>query len=107
MLQSVTMRNSLIHYDPAILKPWLFAQQMEMGLRRAQRQRHNQWRSDRRRFRLQPRWTKFVDLLASPAQLELSVFTRGMSVAVRQARLSMTEKKLTLYHVLYTPQRRV
>ena len=103
MLQSVTMKESSVHYDPAVLKPGSSHAQIEaaFGEPNASGTTTNGQTEDVYAFN--PDGTKFVNPQVRPRNLALGFLTRGMSVAARQARLSMTEKKLTLYHVLYTP----
>ena len=41
MLQSVTMKDSSVHYDPAVLKPGFSHAQIEAAFGEPQRQWHN------------------------------------------------------------------
>ena len=52
-------------------------------------------------YAFNPDGTKFVNPQVRPRNVALGFFTRGASLAIRQARLYMKERKLTLYHVIY------
>ena len=103
MLQSVTMKDSSVHYDPAVLKTGSSRSQIEAAFGEPNATRTTDSGQTEEVYAFNPDGTKFVNPQVRPRNLALAFFTRGMSTAVRQARLSMAEKKLTLYHVLYSP----
>ncbi|MGH7933209.1 MAG: hypothetical protein ACREQN_08560 [Candidatus Binataceae bacterium] len=103
MLQSVTMKDSSIHYEPSILKPGSSRSQINAAFGAPNATRTTDSGQAEDVYAFNPDGTKFVNPQLRPRNAALAFFTMGTSVAVRQARLSMTEKKLTLYHVLYTP----
>jgi hypothetical protein len=99
--QSFTMKDSSIHYNPAVLRVGASRAQVETayGEPNATRTTDNGLTEDVYAFN--PDGTKFVNPQIRPRNFALAFFTMGASIAVRQARLSFTERKLTLYHVLY------
>jgi hypothetical protein len=103
MLQSVTMRNSSIHYDPAVVKTGSSRSQIKTAFGEPNASGTTSRGQTEDVYAFDPDGTKFVNPQVRPRNLALGFFTRGMSVAARQARLNMTEKKLTLYYLLYTP----
>ena len=54
-------------------------------------------------YAFNPDGSKFVDPELRARNVALGFFTMGVSVGVRQARLALIERKLTLFHVFYTP----
>jgi hypothetical protein len=103
MLQSVTMSDCSIHYDPALPKPGSLRSQIKAAFGEPNATGTTSGGQTEDVYAFNPDGTKFVNPQVRPRNLALGFFTRGMSVAVRQARLNMAEKKLTLYHVLYAP----
>ncbi|MGH7905281.1 MAG: hypothetical protein ACREP6_01500 [Candidatus Binataceae bacterium] len=103
MTQSVTMKDSAIHYDPAVLAVGTPRNQVQtaFGQPNATRTLDNGQTEDVYAF--DPDGSKFVNPQVRPRNLALGFFTMGTSVAVRQVRLHFAEKKLTLYHVSYAP----
>ena len=101
MTQSVTMKDSSVHYDPSILKAGNSRQQVQAAFGEANATQTTDAGLTEDVYAFNPDGTKFVNPKLRPRNFALAFFTMGTSVAVRQARLHMTEKKLTLYHVLY------
>jgi hypothetical protein len=101
MLQSVTMKNSSIRYDPAVLKRGSSRSQVEAAFGEPNATQTTDTGQTEDVYAFNPDGTKFVNPQVRPRNLALAFFTSGMSLAVRQARLKMAERKLTLYHVLY------
>ena len=58
-------------------------------------------------YAFNPDGTKFVNPQLRARNVALGFFTMGTSVAVRQARLALKERKLTLFHVIYSPEDRI
>ena len=104
MLQSVTMRDSSVHYDPTVLEPGSSRNRVKATFGEPNATATIPGGKNEDIYAFNPDGSKFVNPQVRPRNLALGFFTRGMSVAVRQARLNMTEKKLTLYHVVYTPE---
>jgi hypothetical protein len=102
-LQSMTMKNTSVHYDPNVLKVGTPKSQLQttFGNPNASGTDANGHLEDVYAFN--PDGSKFVDPEVRPRNIALAVFSMGTSVAVRQARLAMAEKNLTLYHVTYAP----
>jgi hypothetical protein len=96
------MKNSSIHYDPAVLKQGSSRAQLETAFGEPNATQTTDAGQTEDVYAFNPDGTKFVNPKVRPRNLALAFFTMGTSLAVRQARLHMTEKKLTLYHVLYT-----
>jgi hypothetical protein len=107
MVQSVTMENSSVHYAPDVFK--LGAQRSsvvaDFGEPNATQKSSGGLVEDVYAFN--PDGTKFVDPAVRPRNIALGVFTLGTSLAVRQARLAMKEKKLTIYKVVYGADARI
>jgi hypothetical protein len=103
MEQSFTMKDSSIHYDPAVLAVGTAQSQVRSAFGEPNASQYNAAGQLEEVYAFNPDGTKFVDPQVRPRNVALAVFTMGTSVAVRQARLQMTEKKLTLFHVTYGP----
>jgi hypothetical protein len=101
--QGITLKDSSIHYDPAVLKVGMQREQVlaAFGDPNSSRTTDNGVIEDVYAFN--PDGSKFVDPQLRVRNVALGFFTMGASVAVRQARLALTERKLTLFHVFYTP----
>lgn len=98
--------NSAIHYDPAILAPGVPRQRVIAAFGEPNAtQGTGATRVDVYAFK--PDGAKFVDPHISPATIAAAVFTGGMSLAVRRARIKIQESKLTLYKVHYDAQDRI
>jgi hypothetical protein len=103
MQQSFTMKDSSIHYDPAVLAVGTAESQVRSAFGEPNASQYNAAGQLEEVYAFNPDGTKFVDPQVRPRNIALGIFTMGTSVAVRQARLQMTEKKLTLFHVTYGP----
>jgi hypothetical protein len=103
MQQSVTMKDSSIHYDPAVLAVGTAESQVRSAFGEPNASQYNAAGQLEEVYAFNPDGTKFVDPQVRPRNIALGIFTMGTSEAVRQARLQMTEKKLTLFHVTYGP----
>jgi len=99
--QSVTMKDSSIHYDPSVLKPGNSREQVRAAFGEANASQTTDAGLIEDVYAFNPDGSKFVNPKLRPRNFALGFLTMGASVAVRQARLQMTESKLTLYHVLY------
>jgi hypothetical protein len=101
--QSVTFKNESIHYNPTVLQVGTPRQQVAavFGNPNASQTTDNGQVEDVYAFN--PDGSKFVNPQTQARNVAAAVFTAGTSVAVRQARIKMSEDKLTLYHVIYTP----
>ena len=58
-------------------------------------------------YAFNPDGTKFVNPQLRARNFALGFFTMGTSVAVRQARIALKERKLTLFHVTYSPDDKI
>ncbi len=101
MQRSVTLKDTSVHYDPAVLA----AGTSRSGVQDAFGDPNASGTNERGQledvYAFNPDGTKFVDPQVRPRNVAMAVFSMGTSVAVRQARLALAEKKLTLYHVVY------
>jgi hypothetical protein len=103
MIQSVTGKDTSVHYDPAVLKAGTPRTDVQkaFGDPNDTRVAANGLTEDVYAFN--PDGSKYVNPQIRPRNVALGFFTMGTSVAVRQARLKMAEKKLTLYTIVYSP----
>jgi hypothetical protein len=99
--QSITLKDSSIHYDPAVLKAGNSRQNVEAAFGEPNASRTTDSGQTEDVYAFNPDGSKFVNPQLRPRNFALAFFTMGTSVAVRQARLHFTEEKLTLYHVVY------
>lgn len=102
MTQSVTMKDSSVHYDPSVLKAGKTRDQVQAAFGEANGSRTTDAGLVEDVYAFNPDGSKFVNPQVRPRNVALAFFTMGTSVAVRQARLQLVEDKLTLYHVLYS-----
>jgi hypothetical protein len=100
--ESITMRDAAIHYAPAAFAVGTPRERVHvaMGMPNATRTTDGGLIEDVYAFN--PDGSKFVDPQLRARNVALGFFTMGASVAVRQARLTLAERKLTLVHVLYS-----
>jgi hypothetical protein len=103
MEQSFTMKDSNVHYDPAVLAIGTAQSQVRSAYGEPNALQYNAAGQLEEVYAFNPDGTKFVDPQVRPRNIAAAVFTMGTSVAVRQARLHLAEKKLTLFHVIYGP----
>ncbi|GEM_PF-5503046 len=93
-------KNSSIQYDPSVLAPGTPRQNVIAAFGQpnaTQGQPPN--REDVYAF--YPDGSKFVDPQVSAGTIAAAVFTAGMSLAVRQAKIMIQEQRITLYRVHY------
>lgn len=105
--QSFTFKNESIHYNATVLqvgspRPQVVA---AYGEPNASQTNANGLAEDVYAFN--PDGSKFVNPQTQARNIAAAIFTAGTSVAIRQARIHMTEEKLTLYHVIYGPDNTV
>jgi hypothetical protein len=101
--QSFTFKNDSIHYNPSVLQVGTPRQQVVAAFgnpNASQTTAHGQLEDV---YAFNPDGSKFVNPQTQARNIAAAVFTAGTSVAVRQARIKMTEDKLTLFHVVYSP----
>ncbi len=103
MVRSATMSDSSIHYDAAGFKAGASRSQVQSTFGDPNATRTTDRGQVEDVYAFNEDGTKFVNPEVRPRNLALGFFTMAASVAVRQARLALNEKKLTLYHVLYAP----
>lgn len=101
--QSVTLKDSSIHYDPNVLKVGTPRSSVQAAFGDPNATQTNDNGQVEDVYAFNPDGTKFVDPTIRPRNIALAVFSMGASVAVRQARLALKERQLTIYDVAYTP----
>ncbi len=106
-LQSVTLKNTSVHYDPAVLAPGVARSEVHARLGDPNGTETGDNGAVEDVYAFYPDGAKFVNPTIRPRNIALGVFTGGASIAVRQLRLAHTEKKLTLYYVSYGPDDRI
>ncbi|HZO81001.1 MAG TPA: hypothetical protein VFB33_04850 [Candidatus Binataceae bacterium] len=99
--QSVTLKDTSIHLDPNVLKPGTPRSAVQAAFGEPNATQTNAAGQPEDVYAFNPDGTKFVDPTIRPRNIALAVFSMGASVAIRQARLAMTERKLTIYDVTY------
>ena len=102
VLQSVTMKDTSVHYDPAVLKVGTPRSQVQTAFGDPNTSKTTSSGQLEDVYAFNPDGSKFVNPKLRPRNVALGVLTMGSSVAIHQARLKMVERKLTLYHVYYT-----
>ncbi len=100
-MQSVTMKDTSIHYDPSVMRPGVERSEVEQSFGEPNSSGSLRTGQTEDVYAFYPDGTKFVNPTVRPRNIALGVFTGGMSLAVRQLRLDQAESKLTLYHVIY------
>jgi hypothetical protein len=100
-MQSVTMKDTAIHYDPSVMRPGVDRNEVEQTFGEPNSSGSLPTGQTEDVYAFYPDGTKFVNPTVRPRNIALGVFTGGMSVAMRQLRLHQAESKLTLYHVIY------
>ncbi|HJU29058.1 MAG TPA: hypothetical protein VJ718_07805 [Candidatus Binataceae bacterium] len=101
MTKSFTMKDSSIHYDPAVLKIGNSRESVQAAFGEPNASQTTDSGLTEDVYAFNPDGSKFVNPQIRPRNFALAFFTMGTSVAVRQARLHLAERKLTLYHVVY------
>ncbi len=105
--QSVTMKDSSIQYDPSVLRVGNSRDQVVQRLGDPNSSRTTDSGQIEDVYAFNPDGSKFVDPKVRPRNVAMAFFSMGASVAVRQARLALAEKNLTLYHVLYGSDQKI
>ena len=100
MTQSVTMKNSSVRYDPAMLKPGKTRDEVQAAFGDPNASRTTDAGLIEDVYAFAPDGSKFVDPQIRPRNIALGFFTMGTSIAVLQARLHLAEENLALYHIL-------
>jgi len=100
-MQSVTMKDTSIHYDPSVMRPGIARSEVLQSFGEPNDTGSLKTGQDEDVYAFYPDGTKFVNPTVRARNVALGFFTAGMSVAVRQLRLHQAESKLTLYHVTY------
>ena len=103
MRDRMSDKDSSIQYNPAVLQPGTPRQQViaAFGPPNAS-QGQGTAREDVYAF--YPDGSKFVDPSVSAGTIAAAVFTAGISLAVRQAKITIKEHQITLYRVHYDSQ---
>ncbi|HLH78372.1 MAG TPA: hypothetical protein VKV28_16345 [Candidatus Binataceae bacterium] len=107
ILQSVTMKDSSVHYDAAVLKLGTPRSQVQTAFGDPNASETTSSGQLEDIYAFNPDGSKFVDPKIRPRNIALGVLTMGSSVAVRQARLKLAESKLTLYRIYYAPDQTI
>ena len=98
------MSDSSRHYDPNVLRVGASRSSVVAAYGEPNASRTTDNGLDEDVYAFNPDGTKFVNPQLRPRNFALGFFTMGASVAVRQARLGLKERKLTLFHVTYSPE---
>ena len=101
--QSFTFKNESIHYNPSVLQVGTPRQQITAAFGNPNASQTTAEGQVEDVYAFNPDGSKFVNPQTQARNIAAAVFTAGTSVAVRQARIKMTEDKLTLFHVVYSP----
>lgn len=101
LTQSLTLKNTSVTYDPAVLKVGTARTRVREAFGDPNASETADTGQLEDVYAFNPDGTKFADPKIRPRNIALAVLTMGTSVAVRQARLALAERKLTLYHVYY------
>jgi hypothetical protein len=101
MAQSLTMKDSSVHYDPAVLKVGTARTQVQAAWGDPNGTQTTDSGEIEDVYAFNPDGSKFVNPKTRARNIALGFFTAGTSIAVRQARLALQERKLTLFHILY------
>ncbi|MGA2411670.1 MAG: hypothetical protein ABSG46_14955 [Candidatus Binataceae bacterium] len=101
--ESITFKDESIHYNPDVLKIGTPQAQVEAAFGDPNSSRTTDAGLIEDVYAFNPDGSKFVNPQTHARNIALAFFTAGASVAVRQARIHLTEQKLTLYHVIYAP----
>jgi hypothetical protein len=100
MRNKMTDKNPSIQYDASVLQVGNSRQQVIAAFGEPNAtQGEGTSREDVYAF--YPDGSKFVDPEISAGTIAAAVFTAGMSLAVRQAKIMIQEQRITLYHVHY------
>ena len=103
MRDRMSDKNSSIQYNPAVLQPGTSRQQVIAAFGQPNAtQGEGTAREDVYAF--YPDGSKFVDPSVSAGTIAAAVFTAGVSLAVRQAKITIKEHQITLYRVHYDSQ---
>jgi hypothetical protein len=107
MQQSFTMSDSSIRYDPKVLQVDASRSSVVAVYGDPNGSRTTDSGLIEDVYAFNPDGTKFVNPQLRARNFALGFFTMGTSVAVRQARLALKERKLTLFHVTYSPDDKI
>jgi hypothetical protein len=99
--QSFTFKNESIHFNPQILQVGTPRQQVITAYGEPNASQTTKSGLAEDVYAFNPDGSKFVNPQTQARNIAAAIFTAGTSVAVRQARIHMTERKLTFYHVIY------
>jgi hypothetical protein len=102
MQQSFTMEDSSTHYDPKVLQVGASRSTVLAAYGDPNSSGTTDTGLIEDVYAFNPDGTKFVNPQMRPRNLAAGFFTRGASTAMRQARLESKERKLTLFHVIYS-----
>lgn len=107
MQQSVTLSDTSTRYDPNVLQVGAARSTVLAAYGDPNGSRTTDRGLIEDVYAFNPDGTKFVNLQVRARNLALGFFTLGASVGVRQARLYLQERKLTLFHVTYSPDDKI
>lgn len=103
MIESVTMKDTAVQYDPRVLAVDTPRERVHAAFGSPNAARTTDGGVIEDVYAFNPDGSKFVDPQLRARNIGLAFLTAGISVAVRQARLVLVERKLTLCHVFYGP----
>jgi hypothetical protein len=107
MQQSVTLSDTSTRYDPNVLQVGAARSTVLASYGDPNDSRTTDGGLVEEVYAFNPDGTKFVNPQIRARNVALGFFTMGTSVAVRQARLALQERKLTIFHVIYSPDDRI
>ncbi len=107
MQQSFTMSDSSTRYDPKVLEVGASRSSVLAAYGDPNGSRTTDSGLIEDAYAFNPDGTKFVNPQLRARNFALGFFTMGASVGVRQARLALKERKLTLFHVTYSPDDKI
>jgi hypothetical protein len=99
--QSFTFKNESIHFNPSVVQIGTPRQQVISAFGEPNASQTNASGLDEDVYAFNPDGSKFVNPQTQARNIAAAIFTAGTSAAIRQARIKMTEDKLTLYHLTY------
>jgi len=98
--EKMSLKNSSVHYDPSVLTVGTPRQQVVAAFGEPNAtQGEGPTREDVYAF--YPDGSKFVDPQVGAGTIAAAVFTAGISLAVRQAKIMVKEHQITLYRIHY------
>jgi hypothetical protein len=102
MRDRATLKDSEVHYDPSVLTVGNSRQQVVAAFGQPNATQ-GEGPSLEDVYAFYPDGSKFVDPQVTAGTIAAAVFTAGISLAARQAKIMIKEKQITCYRVHYDP----